>query len=77
MINRLNRDEVGVFILIVFFHPRHVLEEVRIDFFVRQRVVRLNIVGQHDDLQVDAFLFELRFNEFKDVGHRRNQRRNL
>ena len=47
---------------------RLVLEEVRVDFLVVRRKVRLYIVIELDDLKLDAFLFELRLNDFENLG---------
>ncbi|MNC21033.1 hypothetical protein D3C75_690020 [compost metagenome] len=51
------------------------LEEVRIDFLVRQRFIRLHIVGQHYDLHIDSVFQEQRLHNIKNLRHRRNQSR--
>ena len=47
---------------------RLMLEEVRVDFLVVRREVRLHVVVELDDLELDAVLFELGFDDFEDLG---------
>ena len=44
------------------------LEEVRIDLFVVRCEVRLDVVVELDDLELDAFLFELGLDRLENLG---------
>ena len=50
------------------FQIRCVLEEVRIEFLVIEREVRLYIITELDDLQVNAFLREQRLYNLQDFS---------
>ena len=47
---------------------RLMLEEVRVDFLVVRREVRLHVVVELDDLEFDAILCELGLNDLEDFG---------
>ena len=59
--------EIKLVFLGKFVEIRLVLEEVRIELLISEREIRLNIVAELNDLETDAFLLELRFNESNDV----------
>ena len=44
------------------------LEEVRIEFLIGQREVRLHVVGKFHDLQIHALFFQRRLNELENIG---------
>ena len=56
---------------------RQVLEEVRVKLLVVQGDIRLHIVGELDDLQLVAFLFEKGLDRFQDLRVRHGRRADL
>ncbi|MNI50580.1 hypothetical protein D3C73_1052480 [compost metagenome] len=68
-------NQVGAFGLVELIEVRLVLEEVGVQAFFRDLHVRLDIVGEDFDLQVDAFFGQRRLNEFEDFRVRNRGRR--
>ena len=49
-------DEMSLMIAIELIHKRHVLVEIRIQIVTGQSHIRLNVIGEVNDLDFDALL---------------------
>ncbi|MNP69334.1 hypothetical protein D3C76_1654160 [compost metagenome] len=58
MIYRLNTYEIRFLALIVLIHVWNVLKEVSIHFSISQSIIRLHVIRQHNQFQIDSIFLQ-------------------
>src|SRR5690606_36287005 len=62
--------QIGLAVLVEGVQVRLVLEEIGVELLVGQLQIGLNVVGEHLDVQLHAFLGQDRLDDLEDLGVR-------
>ena len=68
-------DDIGLAILVERIQVRAVLKEIGVELLVVHGQIRLHVVVEDTDVQVNALRFQLGFDELQNLGVRNRRRR--
>ena len=76
-VNIRHRNQFQIAILAELIEIRLMLEIIRIQFFFRQRQIRLDVIGEFHDFQIHAVFLEIVFHRIQNFRMRHGRRADL